>query len=135
MLAFALLVLGGGLSGCGETGAEEDPATNSAAQEARSEQQPEEDPAGNDTAQEEQSEQQPEEGSKESQSESSGKSSGEQDEVGSPSHASDSTFCSEHHCIGSFRTEGGTIVECSDGTYSHAGGLSGACSHHGGEKE
>jgi uncharacterized protein YdeI (BOF family) len=41
--------------------------------------------------------------------------------------------CNEHTCIGSFETESGTIVECSDGTYSHAGGISGACSHHGGE--
>jgi hypothetical protein len=60
-------------------------------------------------------------------------SSGEEDEVGSPSHATDSQFCSEHECIGSFETEPGTIVECSDGAYSHSGGLSGACSHHGGE--
>jgi len=58
---------------------------------------------------------------------------GEQDEVGSSSHATDSQFCSEHECIGSFETEGGTIIECSDGSYSHAGGISGACSHHGGE--
>jgi hypothetical protein len=26
-------------------------------------------------------------------------------------------------------------VECADGTYSHAGGISGACSDHGGESE
>lgn len=56
-----------------------------------------------------------------------------EDEVGSPSHAGDAKFCSEHECIGSFTTEEGTVVECSDGTYSHAGGISGACSHHGGE--
>jgi hypothetical protein len=60
-------------------------------------------------------------------------SSGEEDEVGSSSHATDAQFCSQHECIGSFETEGGTIVECSDGSYSHAGGISGACSHHGGE--
>jgi hypothetical protein len=59
--------------------------------------------------------------------------SGESDEVGSTSHATDAQFCSEHECIGSFETEEGTIVECSDGSYSHAGGISGACSHHGGE--
>jgi hypothetical protein len=64
----------------------------------------------------------------------SGESSGsEEDQVGSSSHATDAKFCSEHECIGSFTTEGGTIAECSDGTYSHAGGISGACSHHGGE--
>jgi hypothetical protein len=56
-----------------------------------------------------------------------------EDEVGSSSHAGDAKFCEEHHCIGSFTTEGGTVVECSDGTYSHAGGIPGACSYHGGE--
>jgi hypothetical protein len=55
------------------------------------------------------------------------------DEVGSTSHATDGKFCSEHQCIGDFEGENGTIVECSDGTYSHAGGISGACSDHGGE--
>jgi hypothetical protein len=60
--------------------------------------------------------------------------SGEEDEVGSASHATDSKFCSEHECIGEFETEPGTIVECADGAYSHSGGLSGACSHHGGER-
>jgi hypothetical protein len=53
--------------------------------------------------------------------------------VGSSSHTTDSEFCSAHACIGSFTTENGTIVECSDGTYSHAGGIAGACSDHGGE--
>ncbi len=59
--------------------------------------------------------------------------SGEGDQVGSASHATDQQFCEEHHCIGNFTTEGGTVVECSDGSYSHSGGLSGACSDHGGE--
>jgi hypothetical protein len=36
---------------------------------------------------------------------------------------------------GSFETEGGTVVECFDGTYSDAGGSPGACSHHSGTKE
>jgi hypothetical protein len=58
-----------------------------------------------------------------------------EDEVGSSSHATDTKFCEEHECIGAFTTEEGTIVECSDGTYSHAGGIQGACSDHGGEKE
>ncbi len=66
-------------------------------------------------------------------SESSGSESKEEDEVGSTSHAGDTKFCEEHHCIGEFTTEDGTVVECSDGTFSHAGGLSGACSDHGGE--
>jgi hypothetical protein len=59
----------------------------------------------------------------------------EEDEVGSPGHAGDQKFCEEHECIGSFTSEEGTVVECSDGTYSHAGGLSGACSDHGGEAD
>lgn len=59
-------------------------------------------------------------------------SSGEKDEVGNSSHATDEKFCGEHQCIGSFTTEEGTIVECSDGSYSHAGGISGSCSDHGG---
>jgi hypothetical protein len=63
-----------------------------------------------------------------------GSSEGE-DEVGSYNHASDQSFCNSHECIGSFTTEGGTIVKCSDGSYSHAGGIPGACSHHGGEAE
>jgi hypothetical protein len=58
--------------------------------------------------------------------------SGGEDEVGSYSHAGDEKFCEEHECIGDFQGEGGYVVECSDGTYSHAGGISGSCSHHGG---
>jgi hypothetical protein len=65
--------------------------------------------------------------------ESSGGSEGE-DEVGSYSHAGDQTFCEEHECIGRFEQEPGYVVECSDGTFSHSGGISGACSDHGGEK-
>jgi hypothetical protein len=134
MLAVALMALGGGLSGCGETKAEEDHG-NTAGQESQSEQQPDEEeapaPSGGSSTPRGKSSR-----SRESPpSKSSGDSSGEQDEAGSSSHASDSSFCSEHHCIGSFTTEGGTIVACSDGTYTHAGGLSGACSGHGGERE
>jgi hypothetical protein len=58
---------------------------------------------------------------------------GQTDRVGSSSHAGDTRFCSQHQCIGSFMTESGTVVKCADKTYSHAGGISGACSHHGGE--
>ncbi len=72
----------------------------------------------------------PEEADGESSSEG-----GEQDEVGSSSHATDAQFCQEHDCIGNFESEPGTIVECEDGSFSHAGGISGACSDHGGEKE
>jgi hypothetical protein len=57
----------------------------------------------------------------------------EEDEPGSTSHAGDEKFCEEHECEGDFDAEPGTVVECSDGTWSHAGGISGACSHHGGE--
>lgn len=60
-------------------------------------------------------------------------SGSEEDEVGSTSHATDEQFCEEHECIGEFESEDGTVVECSDGTFSHAGGISGACSDHGGE--
>jgi hypothetical protein len=81
--------------------------------------------------------------SKDSEPEESKDNSGEgdespgedEDEIGSSSHSTDAKFCSEHECIGSFTTEDGTVVKCSDGTYSHAGGISGACSDHGGEAE
>jgi len=56
-----------------------------------------------------------------------------EDEVGSYSHATDETFCEEHECIGDFEGEEGYVVECVDGSYSHAGGIQGACSDHGGE--
>jgi hypothetical protein len=56
-----------------------------------------------------------------------------EDHVGSTSHAGDAKFCEEHRCIGNFTGEDGTVVECVDGTFSHAGGISGACSDHGGE--
>lgn len=44
--------------------------------------------------------------------------------------------CNGHPCIGDWqreKAEGGTVVQCQDGTWSHAGGIQGACSHHGGE--
>jgi hypothetical protein len=44
--------------------------------------------------------------------------------------------CDGHPCIGDWSkeaAEGGTVAQCVDGTWSHAGGISGACSHHGGE--
>jgi hypothetical protein len=52
---------------------------------------------------------------------------------GSTSHATDSQFCSTHACIPNFPNGSGTIVQCADGDWSHSGGLSGACSDHGGE--
>jgi hypothetical protein len=62
-------------------------------------------------------------------------SGGGTDEVGSFSHEGDEQFCNEHECIGRFTEEPGTVVECSDGSFSHSGGISGACSDHGGEAE
>ena len=43
-------------------------------------------------------------------------------------------FCGYFNCIASFwRSTNGYVDECNDGTYSHSGGRSGACSYHGGE--
>ena len=42
-------------------------------------------------------------------------------------------FCSTHTCIANFDQGNGYIVQCADGEWSHSGGLSGACSYHGGE--
>jgi hypothetical protein len=137
-----LLVLGAGIGGCGETKAEEEAQARTTAQEEQAEtrerkqeekQSAEEERQEKHSAEEEARAPAP---TKPTQEESgSSESSGAQDEVGSSSHTGDSQFCSEHECIGSFESEGGTVVECSDGSYSHAGGISGACSHHGGEKE
>ena len=45
-----------------------------------------------------------------------------------------SNFCSFFNCIPSFwMFTNGYVVQCVDGTYSHSGGVSGACSSHGGE--
>jgi hypothetical protein len=55
--------------------------------------------------------------------------------AGSSCHAEDAKFCNEHTCIANFPNGNGTVVECVDEEWSHSGGLSGACSHHGGEKE
>jgi hypothetical protein len=43
-----------------------------------------------------------------------------------------SSFCSYFICEGAFFSEPGYIVECADGEYGHAGGISGSCSYHGG---
>jgi hypothetical protein len=139
LIILALLMLGG-VAGCGETKAEEESAARTVTQEEQQQQRQEareEQEHKRQLQREEREErtQKTEPPSGEQPSESSGSSSGEKDEVGSSSHATDAQFCSQHECIGSFTTEGGTIVECADGSYSHAGGVSGACSHHGGEKE
>jgi hypothetical protein len=44
----------------------------------------------------------------------------------------DPGFCDTHDCIPNFDNGNGSIVQCADGTYSHSGGIQGACSHHGG---
>jgi hypothetical protein len=41
-------------------------------------------------------------------------------------------FCSTHRCIANFDNGRGSIVQCADGEWSHSGGLSGACTGHGG---
>lgn len=53
---------------------------------------------------------------------------------GSLSHAEDTQFCTSHECIANFSNGHGEVVQCRDGAWSHSGGLSGACSHHGGER-
>lgn len=45
--------------------------------------------------------------------------------------------CNGHPCVGDWKRDmalGGTVVQCADGAWSHAGGLGGACSGHGGER-
>ena len=44
--------------------------------------------------------------------------------------------CNGHPCVGSWKRDmalGGSVVQCGDGKWSHAGGLDNACSGHGGE--
>jgi hypothetical protein len=64
----------------------------------------------------------------------SSESGGGQEGPGSSSHAEDEQFCSTHHCIANFPNGHGEVVECSDGEWSHSGGISGACADHGGQK-
>jgi hypothetical protein len=43
------------------------------------------------------------------------------------------SFCDYFDCIPSFwDSTAGYVMQCSDLTYSHSGGRSGSCSHHGG---
>lgn len=44
------------------------------------------------------------------------------------------SFCSSHDCIGDWSTPSGSVVGCGDGSFSHSGGVQGACSWHGGVK-
>ena len=59
--------------------------------------------------------------------------SGSGEGPGSHSHADDPGFCANHQCIANFSNGHGYIVQCADGEWSHSGGVSGACSEHGGE--
>jgi hypothetical protein len=110
---FAALVLTslalGALVGCGESSSSEETA-NAGGTEAPSTTQESSSPSGNESS----------------------AYPGEEDEIGSSSHASDRRFCNEHTCIGNFTTQHGMIVECYDGSYSHDGGHGLACKHHGG---
>jgi hypothetical protein len=45
-----------------------------------------------------------------------------------------SSFCSFFPCIDNFWYEGGYVIQCVDGWFSQAGGISGSCSSHGGNK-
>ena len=42
------------------------------------------------------------------------------------------SFCSYFHCISSFWSGKGYVVECKDATFSKSGGIQGVCSQHGG---
>src|SRR3954471_16321052 len=44
-------------------------------------------------------------------------------------------FCETHECIGDWENANGTRVQCADGAWSFSGGISGACSHHGGHSD
>jgi hypothetical protein len=54
------------------------------------------------------------------------------DAVGQAPATSSTDFCNTHDCIPNFPNGNGSIVQCNDGSYSHSGGIQGACSHHGG---
>ena len=43
-----------------------------------------------------------------------------------------SSLCDYFNCIASFWNGRGYVMECSDGMYGKSGGISGSCSHHGG---
>lgn len=49
-------------------------------------------------------------------------------------YSPDPSFCNYFNCIPSFwQSTNGYVDQCNDGTFSHSGGRSGACSYHGGE--
>jgi hypothetical protein len=54
---------------------------------------------------------------------------------GSMIYSPPATFCSYFACITTFWNGHGYVDQCVDGDYSKSGGVSGACSHHGGEQQ
>ena len=55
---------------------------------------------------------------------------------GSPITAPETNFCSVFDCIPSFWNQtNGYVVQCSDGLFSHSGGVRGSCSSHGGNRQ
>lgn len=54
---------------------------------------------------------------------------------GSLIHSPAAGVCGYFHCIENFGNGHGYMVECADSTYSMSGGIDGACSDHGGEKQ
>jgi hypothetical protein len=54
------------------------------------------------------------------------------DDASPPSYDGGADFCDTHDCIPNYPNGNGSTVQCMDGTYSHSGGIQGACSHHGG---
>ena len=56
--------------------------------------------------------------------------------AGSLIYSPPGNFCAYFACIASFWSHtNGYVDQCVDGTYSHSGGVRGACSHHGGEAQ
>ncbi len=49
-----------------------------------------------------------------------------------PASTGTEDFCTTHDCIPNYPNGNGSTVQCSDGSFSHSGGIQGACSHHGG---
>ena len=49
-----------------------------------------------------------------------------------PADTGTEDFCTTHDCIPNYPNGNGSTVQCSDGSFSHSGGIQGACSHHGG---
>jgi hypothetical protein len=43
-------------------------------------------------------------------------------------------FCSYFACIANFWNGRGYVMQCQDDEYSKSGGISGSCSHHGGNR-